>query len=51
MMLIEVLDVFAADDVDFTVPVGVKRVELCILLPLPFSQIRKISEYLFHIFR
>ena len=37
MMLIEVIDILAGYDIDFTIPVAIKRVKLSELLSLTIS--------------
>ena len=48
MVLVQVVDVLARDDVDFRVPVTIQLVEHRYLPLLLLGQLRKVLEYLFH---
>lgn len=48
MMLIEVVDVLAADDIDLGIPVAIKGIECLQLLALCLGEIGEIFEYLYH---
>ena len=48
MVLVEVLDVLARDDVNLLVPVGVQVIKRRKLLLLTFGEVREVFEYSLH---
>jgi hypothetical protein len=47
MVLVQIVDVLSGDDIDFAVPVAIKRVKLSKLLSLTVTQRKIIRDY-FH---